>query len=562
MKTRIILSVLFFTSALFFSSQSKAETILGETTIQGEVMWESNGNPYRIQGNITITEGASLTIHSGCRLIFEGKFGIFVAGDLQINAAMFQGMDLGDGKHILWKGIKKSGTEARISLDGLEIQDCEIAVDYSDFPYNGQTAGHPFTATSCHFINNLIALKTGAQGGGNFSCSDVTFTENDIAVLGNFNSIDSLGRHYKLHFWRSKFQLNRVGIQDATFVAEGCQFLDNEEAIRDAFYIEIDSSGFNANKLAISGYGLLIERTVFYNNDKGIVHKGRNLQRDHNLFNSILRSNHFESNKEAFYVEDGAMVEEMSCNLFYKNDIGLALPDSLYNSKNNPYRIEKNVFLENNLAIQILALESVISPANGTALQPAIFVYNALAFNFVILDQTSPNNLNFFHNYILANTLRLIDLGIVDGDDDPKLGLVNYTFSGDTSHVNTLITVNKIKDVIKHGSYDSAFISGESYSFEMCQTIPGNNVGIKPLKEEMHFNAFPNPFSEEIQIEWEEGTAVDFRLFDMKGQEIYMNNSVNLSSPARFDLRHLTPGIYLIRAQTERGVRSFKLIKN
>src|SRR5688572_14182614 len=144
MKTRYILSFVALFTALFFSDKSQAETIIGETTLLGEVKWESTGNPYRIQGDITIAIGASLTVYPGCQIIFEGNYGFLVNGTLKVEAyfshAQFQGMDLGDGKHVLWKGIVKTDIGAIIRLHGAEIQDCEIAVDFSQFAYLAQSS--------------------------------------------------------------------------------------------------------------------------------------------------------------------------------------------------------------------------------------------------------------------------------------------------------------------------------------------------------------------------------------------------------------------------------------
>ncbi|HCS21767.1 MAG TPA: hypothetical protein DIW47_14620 [Bacteroidetes bacterium] len=548
---------------LFVPKESQAQTIVVQTTIKdSSSTWTNDGSPYRIQGDIFIEEDGSLLILSDCELIFEGNYGIYVKGVLQVKGnpgrTKLQGMDLGNGKHVLWKGIKKSAANAYIRLDSVDILDSEIAVDYSGFPY--ASGSNPFATTACHFYNNLVALKSGPQGGGSFSCSGVTFTNNNIAVMGDYSSIDSVGAHGTFSFYQSTFEENGIGIQNATFKAESCQFRNNGEAIRDAFYCEIDSTGFSNNKLAISGYALVIERTVFYANDKGIVHTGRNTNRDKVLRNSILRSNHFESNKEALFTEDGAMIDELSCNLFFMNTIALVVPDSLYNANAALFRVERNVFVQNDLAIQVLELEANFTPAPGSTVQAVQFLYNALTFNFIIIDHSSPNNLNFFNNYILANKF-LIDLGVVDGDDQPGLGLINYTVSGDTTYANSFITVNKIQDVIKHPNYDSALIAGNTYTFEICASMPGNGVGIEPLEELMEVKVFPNPFRNEVHIEWEYESVFDFHLYGLTGQEIPLKNPGGLASPAHFDLEYLEPGIYFLRAISGNEVRSFKLIK-
>ncbi|MHB1278654.1 MAG: T9SS type A sorting domain-containing protein, partial [Bacteroidia bacterium] len=425
--------------------------------------------------------------------------------------------------------------------------------------YHG--TGPELYCNAVNFTNNLTALKTGNQG-SNFFVAQSRFMNNEVGILGNYSAIDSITPYRQLQIRSTTFERNRTAIKSAYCSIESCQFVSNETAVEDGLYSSIDSSGFNDNTLALSGYGLKIERCIFFLNDKAIIHTGRNPMRDKMLRNSIIRSNNFESNKEGVYLEDGAMIGEISCNLFTKNDFALVLPDSLYNSQKAPYRVERNIFIQNDLAIKVLELESSTSPAPGSNVQPVNFLYNMMALNFVILDHTSPYNLNFFHNYILGPDPFFIELRLVDGYDKPgEVGLVNYTVSGDTTLVNDFITVNKIQDVIKHLNYDSALISGNTYSFEMCASMPGNVLGIEPADESIHVLVYPNPFTQILRVEWEEGSQFDFLLYNLTGQEIPLQNAEGLSSPAQFDLGPLEAGIYLLRVNSGSEVRSFKLIK-
>ncbi len=564
MKRRIIWHLFTTLFILILAGTARAETVVGESTIQDERVWSLSGSPYRIQGNITIEEEASLHVEGGCVLIFEGKYGINVAGRFSlsgwIQTIRMEGQDLGNGKHILWRGIHATSANAFISLEYADIQDAEVAVNFSGFTY--QPIAPELYCNMVNFTNNLIALNTGDQG-SHFSIVACKFRNNVIGIQGNYTSIDSIPTYRRLYIAFTTFEDNETAIKSAHCRIEASHFENNTSAIADGMYAEIDSSGFKSNALAISGYGLKIERCIFFLNDKAVIHTGRYPQRDKILRNSIIRSNNFESNKEALFLEDGAMIEEMSCNLFMKNDFAMVLPDSLYNSQKAPFRVEKNIFIQNTLAIQVLELEAASAPAPGSSLEPVNFLYNMMALNFIILDHTSPYNLNFFHNYILEADPFFINMRMVDGDDKPGVvGLVNYTVSGDTSLVNELITVNIIKEVIKHNDYDSAMIGGNTYSFEMCASMPGNVLGIPSPDENIRVSVYPNPFTHMLRVEWEEELQFDFLLYNLTGQEISLKNAEGLSSPGLFDLGHLEPGIYLLRAISGNEVRTFKLIKN
>ncbi len=55
-----------------------AETIVPAGPVQG--VWEQTGSPYRVMGNLSITEGSSLLINEGVEVIFGGTFRIDVTG--------------------------------------------------------------------------------------------------------------------------------------------------------------------------------------------------------------------------------------------------------------------------------------------------------------------------------------------------------------------------------------------------------------------------------------------------------------------------------------------------
>lgn len=100
----------------------------------------------------------------------------------------------------------------------------------------------------------------------------------------------------------------------------------------------------------------------------------------------------------------------------------------------------------------------------------------------------------------------------------------------------------------------STFLIHKSNSNFPC----GNRVYL--AQEEFAYNnyfinAFPNPFSNEINVSSKE-PIVSAEIYDMKGSKVFSKQH-----SSQLDVSHLKPGVYILVVLSENGIRKQKLIK-
>jgi len=68
---------------------------------------------------------------------------------------------------------------------------------------------------------------------------------------------------------------------------------------------------------------------------------------------------------------------------------------------------------------------------------------------------------------------------------------------------------------------------------------------------------YPNPFSDIIQIEYSESANIE--IINIQGQII--ENLITKDTKTTIDLTKLSSGVYIIKAQTDKGVTIKKILK-
>lgn len=156
-----------------------------QTLVSGMVegTWESNGNPYIVEGNLFVGPDDRLTIKSGVEVLFTGNYGIDVFGRFDVigttndpvlftlsDTAGFASGEAG------WKGISFSGSGA----PGLEFSNIRHAVvEYSRY------SGVRCEDFSLLLIENSIFRNNGHFGLALYMFSNITV---DGVVLSNNGS--------------------------------------------------------------------------------------------------------------------------------------------------------------------------------------------------------------------------------------------------------------------------------------------------------------------------------------------------------------------------------------
>lgn len=126
--------------------------------------------------------------------------------------------------------------------------------------------------------------------------------------------------------------------------------------------------------------------------------------------------------------------------------------------------------------------------------------------------------------------------------------------------------VNKIGIcVLTNGEGDALFICDELYDYALgldpatgfipdCIILSIDEV--KPTQEnEILIAVYPNPTNGLVNIEIQNHTIQNIKLYDLQGR------LMKETTESQFDLSNYSNGTYFIRAQTEKGFYSYKLIK-
>lgn len=91
-------------------------------------------------------------------------------------------------------------------------------------------------------------------------------------------------------------------------------------------------------------------------------------------------------------------------------------------------------------------------------------------------------------------------------------------------------------------------------NFVLAQTLSTNEVAIdNPIK------TWPNPFNDQLNIEFFDQQAYELAIFNNLGQLILERNGTD--KLIRIDTGKLSGGMYLLRLKLKKGVKTFKLVK-
>ncbi|MDX5320840.1 MAG: T9SS type A sorting domain-containing protein [Bacteroidota bacterium] len=540
----------------------QAQVIVPESTISDSVSWNANQGVYQIQGNIYITESGFLRIGAGTQIRFEGNFGIFVSGGLLssgINGSdvVIKGADIGNGQHLFWQGISIMTDAAILDLNNTLIHDAQIAINTTPISPL-QPNINPIRLNFCTLENNLIGLKTGVRGIGlnMFNC---LIANNDIGVEASLAGVDSLQGLAQADIRFCRIEDNRIGLKNISGYIRDCTLSRNDTAAYDIALCLVGENAFSFNGMAFTGHSISLENNSFFQNGTGALLTGRNESREKWQQRSDITSNYFQANGWGLIIQEGNRFNIMDCNLFFRNDSALMLPNSTAIGAGESFLLQRNVFAENSFAIRVTEQTQSFTPILGTNFERINLRYNTLFNNGNVLHNDGALNLNLLNNYMIASKAN-IETGILDGSDGTGKGMVNYTVSGDTSMAGDSITVVKIEDVIKHQDYDSLLYAGNTYYFKVCAKLPGNPLSVPVEPPAPESVVYPNPTQGNLTLEWNTEEEAHAEVYNSLGQKLLLPNTVSYS-PMSIDLSHVPTGIYYVVLVKPSGVVSSKILK-
>jgi predicted outer membrane repeat protein len=170
--------ILALCTALFLSSMISAQTIVPAGPVSGT--WTKAKSPYRIQGNINVPVGQTLTIQPGVVVEFQGHYMLSIKGNVRASGAPgdtilftrkdtlgFYNVEIGNGG---WNGIKIDNSDGTMwGSDTSVFQFCKFQYAKSIITGNETGGGAIFNRNfpyvqikNCLFNNNLSRTDGGA----------------------------------------------------------------------------------------------------------------------------------------------------------------------------------------------------------------------------------------------------------------------------------------------------------------------------------------------------------------------------------------------------------------
>ncbi|MDR2927183.1 MAG: hypothetical protein LBV41_03110, partial [Cytophagaceae bacterium] len=356
------------------------------STISQTTVWQ---NEYDVLNDMTVTNGASLTIKSNIYFAPNTKIIITPGSKLIVNGAKLTGIY----SDKLWQGIVVKGTantyqneqtQGSVILTNATIENAIIAIDAaSGNPTNGN--GGIIKATGTAFINNVQAINYDSyenHNGTTISDNVGTFTQCTFSIKSN-NCFSINGKYFNQHV-----KLNKVrGIK---FI--GCRFENLESHGGKGIFAQ--DAGFKVREYCSGGYtmatidcrcpekyktpsvfknlkygiqsgnagnpyDILIDQSEFTNNTYGIsIKSSNNYQVTRNKFANIasLLTNIFGLGLESLS-SSGYKIEEN----YFSTGVGILIGGS--GAAEN--RIYKNSFNKNDRAIQAVGANAHANLATG-----------------------------------------------------------------------------------------------------------------------------------------------------------------------------------------------------
>ena len=266
---------------------------VGATYVEGEItmdtVWTLVDSPFILSGNVTVREGATLTIEPGVEVRFGGRFSIIINGRLiakgtsEFNRLIKFTSNKETPKPGDWGTLYFNGTGQSPSLlencileyaaSGITIADGEITIRSSVIRLNSENGVMALNGSATIGHNNLIYNNTASGvyiSGGNVTvrANNVTFNGEGITLTGNLTTSN-------INITQNILAYNTYGIN-----------LDMED--NGNIVIEENKVHSNGYGFYVSANNTFITRNYIYNNSEAGIFYGQGSHKAH--FNDIYNN--------------------------------------------------------------------------------------------------------------------------------------------------------------------------------------------------------------------------------------------------------------------------------
>ncbi len=218
--SKFLLLGLLISSAMVFNlpSSNAASTIITEGEITADTTWTAANSPYVVKSNVTVRDGATLTIEPNATILFDEYVRLTVEGSFVANGTNDSFIGLGpstapiglEAPEPLWEGLIFVGqspnvltirfAEILLARNGVTINGTgKVIIENSEMTANYVNGVYIVDHANILLMNNLMQLnENGIAAVGNAS-SNLDITQNTF--YGNENAIDirATGNNCQIH---------------------------------------------------------------------------------------------------------------------------------------------------------------------------------------------------------------------------------------------------------------------------------------------------------------------------------------------------------------------------
>lgn len=522
--------------------------------INSNTVWDVNGSPYILTGNLLVTMGATLTINPGVIVKFNTDKALQIDGELiaignSQNRITFTSNQTnpapGDWVAIQFTDSSEDAVfnSAGQYLSGSILQYCDITYGGGGTVARNGNLKMSFSAPYISYCRVSESEADGINGAASNSNIDNCTVFNNIGYGINMQS------------------LNNSSISNDSIMNNALGGIQIEGMNNQTSRLDIKLNYFSENTYNGALYMPWAEKAVsiigneFVNNTSQIYPI---LYKWPYILDDTIACNRFIGNTVTFSASFIFQCSGFIANNYFENNSCLTgtsiVLAAVSSSLNTTTGFENNYFV-NNTADVICKVNAGSTDQSTSNITNNTFINNISNSDFAILASAN-TNLNFKYNNFPdpVTKLKLTNItqfGVASVNLDS-----NYWYGTSASYLDSVI----------YDFFDDANLSVVYVNTALGNQLPVDTgctfitTGILNLAEKNAFKIYPNPAQKHISLQFqsrlESGTL---NIYNLLGKNCY-SKKISNSSEENLDVSGLTKGIYIVRIQEGTNTLSQKLI--